>query len=140
MNLQSIPFAHNILLFSITLSIYGCGGSSSGTEAVPSTTPLTSSAPHTSNLLTPNTEALSKPDVIATIDGNLLSVRWNNVNADRYRVLYWQANNAPMEINTQALQASANLAQAGTYAILVEAYDEQGSALFSDKAQITFTP
>lgn len=75
--------------------------------------------------------ALRVPQVSAVIDNGQLQIQWSDAGAMRYRVVYGQDNQIPMvRVTAERSLQVANLS-AGTYRIIVEAYDALGNSLFS---------
>ena len=74
---------------------------------------------------------LIKPSINLTTENNNIYLNWSQSNADLYRVLYWKGNNAPQEQITTSTEYTFPPLNAGSYKVIVEAYDEMGNSLFS---------
>jgi len=70
--------------------------------------------------------------VVSVVEENgIMILNWNNTEADQYRTLYWQGNDAPQEYMTKNTTYTLPQLSKGTYTILVEAYDTSGNSWFS---------
>ncbi|MFL0803377.1 MAG: hypothetical protein K6L81_06640 [Agarilytica sp.] len=69
-----------------------------------------------------------------------MALNWSDSNAVNYRVLYWSVAQAnPVE----TIVSGQNFSQpvdAGTYTIVVEAYDALGNSLFSAPVLVEVSP
>jgi hypothetical protein len=74
---------------------------------------------------------LKAPSVSVVTNGSSANLSWDNSNADQYRVLYWEGNNAPQEYITSSMGYTLPTLGLGIYTVIVEAYDELGNSLFS---------
>ena len=75
--------------------------------------------------------ALVKPSVNLSTENNSIYLSWSQSNANQYRVLYWEGNNAPQEQLTTSTEYTFPSLSAGLYTVIVEAYDIIGNSLFS---------
>lgn len=117
-----------LCLISVVM-LQGCGGGGS------------SSGDSSSNQLTQgngqgsdqgsNQEPLQAPQLANHTGNDRLVVSWSDSNAQQYRVLYWQGNETPQEFTTSDLTFTSSPLTAGSYQVLVEAYDALGNSLFS---------
>ena len=119
----------------LSLALTGCGGGS-GNDAN-SDTALSDqpSNDQTSNdQINDQTETndgqLIAPTVTDNSNNSGLSIRWNDSNAESYRVLFWTGDDSPQEHQTSDLEFTINTAS-GNYQVIVEAYDELGNSMFS---------
>jgi hypothetical protein len=74
---------------------------------------------------------LKAPSVSVVTNGSSANLSWDNSNADQYRILYWEGNNAPQEYITSSTDYTLPTLGLGFYTVIVEAYDELGNSLFS---------
>lgn len=100
---------------------------------------------------TPTPEAaLVKPVVsLNYTPQDVLFISWTETEAGEHRVLYWRDEESrPLTINVAsddiqgALRRTASFVpqQAGTYRVVVEAYDAMGNSLFSDPVSMAVSP
>jgi len=110
------------LISVLVLVLSGCGepDSGSGSSSGSSTTSTISS-----------TNELKAPSVNLEVDGNDVYLNWTESNADQYRILYWEGNEAPQEFVTSGTEYTFPPLASGTYSVVVEAYDGLGNSLFS---------
>tara|TARA_R110000868_G_scaffold286311_1_gene546753 strand:- start:554 stop:1123 length:570 start_codon:yes stop_codon:yes gene_type:complete len=100
--------------------------------ATPTATPDPTPTPAPGELFGPTLSVLS--------DAGSLSVSWNNSNASRYRILVWSEGN-PRPETTETTQLSfSTVVPSGDHTVMVEAYDELGSSVFSAPATVEVTP
>lgn len=120
-----------VLSLVLMLVLQGCGGggggSSSGDASPTSNTGSSSNQPTQDN----DQAGLQVPQVANQTENDQLTVSWSDSNAQQYRVLYWQGSEAPQEFITSDLTFTSSPLSAGSYQVLVEAYDELGNSLFS---------
>ena len=109
----TVPKLGLISIFILALSACAESGGGSGSDSGGSTRPP------------------PKPSVTITKENGNIYLDWVNSDANQYRVLYWQGNNAPQEHITSGTQYTFPPLNAGDYTVLVEAYDELGNSLFS---------
>lgn len=110
------------MIFILTLS--ACGS------------PETSSSSSSSGTVGTAAGKLVTPVVsIVTENGNIY-LNWDQSNADQFRVLYWEGNEDPQELVTTDTEYTFPPLAAGSYTILVEAYDSLGNSLFSVPATL----
>jgi len=81
---------------------------------------------------------LLAPSVNIAVERDRINLNWNDSNADQYRVLIWQGeqagvwgNDAPQEYMTNSPTYTLPPLTSLTYTIIVEAYDELGNSSFS---------
>ena len=74
---------------------------------------------------------LRQPTVSLQREGNNLQVSWDDVNAESYRLIYWQEGAKPLQLNTTSRVLNLSNLSSGTYTIIVEAYDALGHSIFS---------
>ena len=113
---QMLSCSRLSLFMILIMILFGCG-SPPGDDA-----PITTSPP-SSGLVAPSVS------VVAVNSG--ISLNWNDSNANQYRVLYWQGNNAPQEHITTSTTYTTPPLSIGIYTVIIEAYDELGNSLFS---------
>ncbi|GAA3929146.1 fibronectin type III domain-containing protein [Litoribacillus peritrichatus] len=119
-----------VLSLVLILVLQGCGGGggSSGDSSPSSDNePSSNEQSQDSNQNT----GLQAPQVANQTENDQLTLSWSDSNAQQYRVLYWQGNDAPQEFITSDLTFASSPLSAGSYQVLVEAYDEFGNSLFS---------
>lgn len=61
-----------------------------------------------------------------------LQISWSNAGGANYRVLYGLVGARPDEVFTQQLSTTVDIAEPGSYQVIVEAYDELGNSQFSE--------
>jgi hypothetical protein len=111
--------AKKILIYIALFYLSGCAeggsgsGSGSGSDAIR------------------GISGLKAPSVSVVTNGSSANLSWDNSNADQYRVLYWEGNNAPQEYITSSMGYTLPTLGLGIYTVIVEAYDELGNSLFS---------
>lgn len=117
------------LIVSLTfLSACGSDSSDSNTSEIdkPVTPPVTPVDP---NLPTPT---LTEITVTALNSSTALNLSWNDPNAERYRVLYWNPQGELRQWETvqqNNIIATTDLSAGGQ--VIVEAYDTLGNSIFS---------
>ncbi len=106
----------------------------------PTVTPNPTAAPTPEPTSRPDPEQpsdLVKPVVSASVDGSVLNLSWDAEGASSYRVIYWLENRVePSEFETASSAFSSPPLTAGSYTVLIEAYDALGNSLFSDPTEI----
>ena len=111
--------AKKILIYIALFYLSGCAeggsgsGSGSGSDAIR------------------GISGLKAPSVSVVTNGSSANLSWDNSNADQYRILYWEGNNAPQEYITSSTDYTLPTLGLGFYTVIVEAYDELGNSLFS---------
>ena len=99
----------------LLLALSGCGGVSEDELDLSQGTAPTSGRP-----------------VVNVVENNLgTHLNWNDTEAYRYRVFYWQGNDAPQEHMTASTTFTLPSLSSGAYTVIVEGYDSLGSSLFS---------
>ena len=111
---QMLSCSRLSLFMILIMVLFGCAP---GDDA-----PITTSPP---------SSKLVAPSVSVVAENSSINLNWNDSNANLYRVLYWQGNNAPQEHITTSTTYTTPPLSIGIYTVIIEAYDELGNSLFS---------
>lgn len=107
-------------------------------EPTPSSDPTSTIEPAPTSAPMPGDLLL--PTIRSSGEGGVLSLSWNDTNAQSYRVLFWLEGEILPEVKlTTALQFSIDV-DSGQYVVILEAYDRFGSSLFSLPNIVEVTP
>ncbi len=138
----------NLLLVLLFL-ISSCGGGGTDSDSddpfpSPTQTPISGITPGSipdpvatstppsepTPMFTPTFDPENLEVEIQLINRNL-ELNWTDLSANNYRILIWSGNATPLIFNAVGTELETAIAP-GDYTLLVEAYDELGSSVFSE--------